>query len=87
MAEEPQKSLDAPFLVSAGHGAGLGGVVVVAGQLEHAGVEADVIPEAFEHDTLQVVVQDRAGHPLELVKASTWPRRKLSSVWSRAKRA
>ena len=39
--------------------------MIVAGQVEHARVEADVIADALEDDALQVVVEDRAGHALQ----------------------
>jgi hypothetical protein len=57
--------LDAAFFIAAGDGAGLWGEVVVAGELEQAGVEADVIADALEDDALQIVVEDGAGHALE----------------------
>ena len=65
VAEEADQSLDAALLIAAGHRAGLGGEVVVAGELEHARVEADVIADALEDDALQIVVEDGAGHALE----------------------
>ena len=87
VAEVLDHPLDAAFLVAAGDGARLRGEVVVAGKLEQARVEADVLAESLEDDAFQVVIEQDAGMPPRAAKASTWPRRKLSSVWSRAKRA
>jgi hypothetical protein len=39
--------------------------VVVAGELQHVRMEADVIADTLEDDALQVVVEDGAGHALE----------------------
>ena len=65
VAEEADHALDAALFIPAGHRAGLGGEVVVAGELEQARMEADVIADALEDDALQVVVEDDAGHAPE----------------------
>ncbi len=54
--------LHAAFFIAAGHGAGLRGEVVVAGELEQPRVEADVLAVAFEDDAFQVVVQEHSRH-------------------------
>jgi hypothetical protein len=61
VAEVLDRPLDAAFLIAAGDGARLRGEVVVAGELEQAGVEADVLAEALEDDAFQVVVEQDAG--------------------------
>ena len=60
VAEVLDHPLDAAFLIAAGDGARLRGEVVVAGELEQARVEADVLAEALEDDTFQVVVEQDA---------------------------
>jgi hypothetical protein len=53
------------FRVAARDRAGLWGEVIMAGELEEPGVEADVIADALEDDALQVVVEQRARRSLE----------------------
>jgi hypothetical protein len=43
----------------------LGGEVVVAGELEQARVEADVLPEALEDHAFQVVIEQGPGDPTQ----------------------
>jgi hypothetical protein len=59
VAEVLDHPLDLALLVRAIRRAGLGRVVIVPGQLEHARVEADVIADAVEDDALEIVVEDR----------------------------
>jgi hypothetical protein len=58
-------ALDAPLFVAPCAGDGSRGKVVVTGKLEKAGIESDHVPDALEHDGLQVVVEKAAGDPLE----------------------
>jgi hypothetical protein len=87
VAQVLDHALHAAFLIAPGHGAGLRCAVVMAGELEQSRVEADVLTGPLEDDAFQVVISSVLGLPPSAVNASTWPRRKLSSVWSRAKRA
>jgi transposase len=48
------------------------------------GVPAEVL---YEYVARHIFDQNRPGHAAQRREASTWPRRKLSRVWSSAKRA
>ena len=56
------RPLHAPLLVAARDRDGLGQEVVVAGEVEDPGIEPDGAAAALQHDALQVVVPELAGH-------------------------
>jgi hypothetical protein len=57
--------LHAAFLIAAGHGAGLRGEMVVAGELEQPRVEANVRAGPLEDDAFQVVIQQGPRAPAQ----------------------
>src|SRR5207249_4794957 len=65
VAEVLDHPLDLALLVAAVRGARLGCEVIVAGQLEHARMEADVIPGPVEDDAFEIVVENRPGRAAE----------------------
>ena len=56
-------SLDLALFVAPIRSAGLRRKVIVPGQLEHAGMKADVVADALEDDALEIVVQQGARPP------------------------
>ena len=60
--------LDAPLLVGPRHCAGLGGKVVVTGEVEDPGVESYEVTLSLEDGALQVVVEDGTGDTAEGVE-------------------
>ena len=87
VAQVLDHALHAAFLITPGHGAGLRREVVVAGELEQPRVEADVLAGPLEDDAFQVVIQQDSRAPTQRGERLDVATRKLSSVWSRAKRA
>jgi hypothetical protein len=61
VAEEADKALHAAFFIPARHRTGLGGEVIVSGELEQARMKADVIADPLEDDTLSCR-RDRPGY-------------------------
>ena len=66
-------AFDFPLLVSASRGAGLGREVVVAGEVEQAGVKLDSGAAAVEDRAAQVVVDEGAGDAAEGVEGVDVP--------------
>src|SRR5262245_27387376 len=62
VAQVLNRALDLALLVATRHGAGLGSEVVVAGELEELGVEAEEIPIALEDGAFKIVIEERARH-------------------------
>ena len=54
-------ALDLPLLVSASRGAGVGREVIVAGELEQAGMKLHRGAAAVEHGAAEIVVDEVAG--------------------------
>src|SRR5712691_9232087 len=62
VAKVADHPLHPALLVAASHGARLRGEVIVAGELEHARMKPNVVPDALKNDAFQIVVQQGPGH-------------------------
>ena len=75
--------LDASFLVPGAHLAGTGGEVVMGAQLQKPGMKVDGVAAPLQHYAAEIVVEQDSGNTFPVLKGATWPRRKLSIIWSK----
>ena len=75
-------ALDAPLLIPAGDGHRARLEAVVGGEGEEFGVEPDRVAHAFEHDALEVVVQQGPGQSAECAEGLGMAALGKLSIWA-----